>query len=138
MWYINLVCFFSTKTMRIVKIHFGYLVGKYNHQYRITPWLLCQDRPPAARHCACLLFYLAANLINLAHFPVYNLVYLVNILSFLVLVSTSLWKAADILLKIKLIFRILYIMYILDPQNVGQWTPRIQIVFSCLGNIPRS
>ena len=30
MWYINLVCFFSTKTMRIAEIHFGHCVGKYD------------------------------------------------------------------------------------------------------------
>ena len=29
MWYINLVCFFSTKTMGIIKIHFGQCVGRY-------------------------------------------------------------------------------------------------------------
>ena len=30
MWYINLVYFFSTKTMRITKIYFGHCVGKYD------------------------------------------------------------------------------------------------------------
>ena len=30
MWYINLVCFFSNKTMRITKIHLGHRVGKYD------------------------------------------------------------------------------------------------------------
>ena len=30
MSYINLVCFFSTKTMRITKIYFGHCVGKYD------------------------------------------------------------------------------------------------------------
>ena len=53
MWYINLVYFFSTKTMRIAKIHFGHCVGKYDPYYWITPWLLCRDRNAAARRCAC-------------------------------------------------------------------------------------
>ena len=30
MWYINLVCFFSAKTMGIIKIYFGHCVGKYS------------------------------------------------------------------------------------------------------------
>ena len=33
MWNINVVCFFSTKTMGIIKIHFGHYVGKYSPWY---------------------------------------------------------------------------------------------------------
>ena len=42
MWYINLVCFFSTKTMGIMKILSH--VDNMTPWYWITPWLLCQDK----------------------------------------------------------------------------------------------
>ena len=57
MWYINLVYFFSTKTMRITKILFGHCVGKYDSYYWITPWLLRRDRPAASRRCACVCLF---------------------------------------------------------------------------------
>ena len=53
MQYTNLVCFFSTKMMGIMKIHFGHRVRKYDPWYWITTWLLCPERSVAARRCAC-------------------------------------------------------------------------------------
>ena len=47
------VCFFLTKTMGIVKIHFGHYVGKYCPWYWISPHLLCRNQSDAARHCTC-------------------------------------------------------------------------------------
>ena len=57
MWYINIVCFFPTKMMGIIKIHFGHYVGKYDPLYWITPYILCRDRPAAARRCAYLFLF---------------------------------------------------------------------------------
>ena len=72
MWYINLVCFFSTKTMRMKKIHFRHRVRKYDPWSWITPWLLCRDRPTAARRCACfyfsLTFFDVSRYLTLVHF----------------------------------------------------------------------
>ena len=44
--------FFQTETM-VITIHFGNCVGKYSPWYSIIPYLLCGDRPAAARRCAC-------------------------------------------------------------------------------------
>ena len=43
--------------MRIIKIHFGHCVRKYDPCYWITLWLLCRDRPAAARRCACFPYF---------------------------------------------------------------------------------
>ena len=55
MWYINLVCFYPTKTIGIIKNHFGHCVGEYGPWYWITPYHLFRDRAAAARRRACFL-----------------------------------------------------------------------------------
>ena len=46
MWYINLVYFFSTKTMRITKIHFGHCVGRYDPPSTELPRDFCAGIGP--------------------------------------------------------------------------------------------
>ena len=46
-------CFLPTKTMGMINI-IEHCVGKYSPWYEITPYLLYQDRPAAARRCVCL------------------------------------------------------------------------------------
>ena len=53
MWYINLVCFFLNWNDENNENPFWSLCGKIHVYYWITPWLLCWDRPAAARRCAC-------------------------------------------------------------------------------------
>ena len=53
MWYINLVCFFSTKNNENNENPFWAWCGKIRPLVLNSPWLLCWDRPAAARHCAC-------------------------------------------------------------------------------------
>ena len=55
MWYINLVCFFPTKTMVIIIIHFGHYVGKYGQWYAF-PCFFCAGINPLQLDVACLIF----------------------------------------------------------------------------------
>ena len=67
MWYIYLVCFFSTKTIKSI------LCIVWENMYWITSWLLlCRDRPAAARRCACLYFPI---ILNYSWIHVYNLIH---------------------------------------------------------------
>ena len=62
---ISIYCvFFSTKTMGVMKIHFGHHVGKFDPWYWITPYLLCRDRPAAARRCACFFIDQTSQTVN--------------------------------------------------------------------------
>ena len=61
---INLVCFFPTETMEMIKIHFGHYVGKYGSWYWICPNLLCRDRSAAAQGSACFSMILVGPLCN--------------------------------------------------------------------------
>ena len=61
---ISIQCVFSpTKKMVIIKIHFGHCLGKYGPWYRITPYLLCRDRPAAALRCAYFIYVIIMSMI---------------------------------------------------------------------------
>ena len=66
MWNINLVCFFSTKTMGIINIHFGHCVGKYGPGTVVLVWTRCSS--------ALCLFYILCQF-QCAHFYFFILHY---------------------------------------------------------------